>query len=110
MLPGCSSVYGGYFGGAMGVIMLVALALATTDGLRRLNALKAALSLVDSTISLLIFALWGPVDWLAVAVAAPTALIGGYFGARLARRLNEEVLRWLVVAVGLAVSIALFIG
>ncbi|MFE5118270.1 sulfite exporter TauE/SafE family protein [Streptomyces sp. NPDC056669] len=54
-----AGVYGGYFGGAMGVIMLVALALATTDGLRRLNALKAALSLVDSTISLLIFALWG---------------------------------------------------
>ncbi|MFE7314359.1 MULTISPECIES: sulfite exporter TauE/SafE family protein [unclassified Streptomyces] len=105
-----AGVYGGYFGGAMGVIMLVALALATSDGLRRLNALKAALSLVDSTISLLIFAAWGPVDWTAVAVAAPTALIGGYAGARLARRMNEEVLRWIVVAVGLSVSIALFIS
>ncbi|KIZ17600.1 sulfite exporter TauE/SafE family protein [Streptomyces natalensis] len=104
-----AGLYGGYFGGAMGVIMLVALALATSDGLRRLNALKAALSLVDSTISLLIFAVWGPVDWTAVAVAAPTALIGGYAGARLARRLNEEVLRWMVVAAGLSVSTALFV-
>jgi uncharacterized membrane protein YfcA len=104
-----AGIYGGYFGGALGVIMLVALAMATAESLRRLNALKAALSLVDSTVSLLIFAAFGPVHWPVVAVAAPTALIGGYLGARLARWMHEEVLRWSVVTIGVTVSAVLFV-
>ncbi|MDC0773775.1 sulfite exporter TauE/SafE family protein [Streptomyces sp. HD] len=103
-----AGVYGGYFAGALGVIMLVSLAMTTSDSLRRLNALKAALSLVNSTVTLLIFALFGPVDWALVAVAAPTALVGGYVGARLARWMDEELLRWTVVAIGVTVSVLLF--
>jgi uncharacterized membrane protein YfcA len=104
-----AGIYGGYFAGALGVILLAALAMATADGLRRLNALKAALSLVNSTVTLLIFAALGPVHWPVVAVAAPTALIGGYLGARLARRMPEEVLRWSVVTIGVTVSAVLFV-
>jgi uncharacterized membrane protein YfcA len=104
-----AGVYGGYFAGALGVIMLVSLAMATSESLHRLNALKAALSLVNSTVTLLIFALFGPVDWALVAVAAPTALVGGYVGARLARWMNEELLRWSVVTIGVTVSVILFV-
>ncbi len=103
-----AGLYGGCFAGALGVIILVALALATADSLRRLNALKSALSLVNSTIGLLVFAAFGPVHWPVVAVAAPTALIGGYLGARLARWMHEEVLRWSVVTIGVTVSVVLF--
>lgn len=104
-----AAVYGGYFGGALGVIMLVVLELTTLDGLRSLNALKSALSLVVSTTSLPIFTVFGPVHWWAVAVAAPAALSGGYLGAKIARRMDEQVLRWCVVSIGVAVAVYLFL-
>ena len=103
-----AAVYGGYFGGALGVILLGVLALTVRDALRRLNALKAVLSLTVATVTVLEFGLFGPVDWTAVAVVAPASLLGGFAGARVARRLNDQVLRWCVVSFGLGVAILLF--
>jgi len=110
LVPGVfgAAVYGGYFGGALGVILLGTLALGLADSLRRLNALKAALALVNGTVSLIAFALFGPVFWPAALVAAPATLVGGYAGARLASRINERVLRWCIVVFSLAVSAYLF--
>jgi uncharacterized membrane protein YfcA len=102
-------VYGGYFGGALGVIMLVVLALTTSEGLHSLNALKSGLSLVVSTVILPVFALFGPVHWWIVALGAPASLLGGVLGARIARRMDERVLRWCVVLVGVSVSVYLFL-
>ena len=99
-----ASLYGGYFGAALGVIFLGVLALTIAEPLRRLNGLKAGLSVVDSTVSLVIFGLFGPVHWAAVAVAAPAALVGGYVGARLARRVDDNVLRVGVVVFAVAVA------
>jgi uncharacterized membrane protein YfcA len=104
-----AGVYGGYFGGALGVILLGTLALTVHDTLRRLNALKGALSLVVATVTLLAFGVFGPVDWAAVGVIAPASLVGGLAGARLARRLNDRVLRWCVVGFGVVVAIVLFV-
>jgi uncharacterized membrane protein YfcA len=104
-----AGVYGGYFGGALGVILVSVLSLLAHDTLVRLNALKGALSLVAATVTVVIFALDAPVDWRAVAILAPTTLAGGYLGARLARRLPETVLRWCVVALGLAVGVYLLV-
>lgn len=99
-----ATIYGGYFGGALGVIIIGTLALTTSDSLPRLNAIKSALTLVDCTVSVVIFGLFGPVDWLRVAVAAPTTLLGGYLGARIAKRLDEGKLRFAIVSLGLTVS------
>ncbi|MGE3285416.1 MAG: sulfite exporter TauE/SafE family protein [Pseudonocardia sp.] len=104
-----AGIYGGYFGGALGVILIATLALCAHDGLVRLNALKGLLALVVATVTVVIFAVAAPVDWLAVALLAPTTLIGGYVGARIARRLREDVLRWCVVTLGLAVGIYLLV-
>ncbi|MCF7548529.1 sulfite exporter TauE/SafE family protein [Pseudonocardia sp. WMMC193] len=104
-----AGIYGGYFGGALGVILISTLSLLTHDRLVRLNALKGVLSLVAATVTVVIFSLGAPVDWTAVAVVAPTTLIGGYVGARVARRLPETVLRWCVVALGLAVGVYLLV-
>lgn len=101
------AVYGGYFGAGLGVILLGVLALTVPEPLRRLNGLKTALSVVVSTTNVALFALFGPVRWWAVAVAAPAALVGGYLGARLARRVDERVLRWTVVVFGLAMAVYL---
>lgn len=104
-----AAVYGGYFGGALGVILISTLSVLAGDTIVRLNALKGLLSLVIATVTVVIFAVGAPVDWLAVALLAPTTLVGGYVGARLARRLPDHVLRWTVVGLGLAVGIALLV-
>ena len=111
LLPGIfgAAVYGGYFGGALGDILIATLSLCASDELKRLNATKAVLSLVIASVTVVIFALRAPVDWTAVALLAPTTLIGGYLGARLARRLPENVLRVAVVLLGLGVGIYLLV-
>ncbi|MCB1031024.1 MAG: sulfite exporter TauE/SafE family protein [Acidimicrobiales bacterium] len=105
---GAAAVYGGYFGAALGVIFLGVLGLTVGGSLRELNALKAALSLIDATVSVVAFSAFGPVRWGAVLVAAPAALIGGYVGARLARRIDPDLLRILVVGFSVLVAVALF--
>ncbi|HVE96087.1 MAG TPA: sulfite exporter TauE/SafE family protein [Pseudonocardiaceae bacterium] len=104
-----AAVYGGYFGGALGVILIAVLAVAAHDDLRRLNAVKGVLSLIISVVSVAVFAIGAPVGWSVVALLAPATLVGGFLGAKLASRLPAPVLRVAVVVVGLAVSIYLFV-
>ncbi|MCW2717615.1 MAG: hypothetical protein JWR81_1437 [Pseudonocardia sp.] len=104
-----AAVYGGYFGGALGVILVATLSLCAHDTLVRLNALKGLLSLVIASVTVAVFAFGAPVNWLAVALLAPTTLVGGFLGARVARRLPEDVLRWSVVVLGIAVGIYLLV-
>jgi len=104
-----AAVYGAYFGGGLGVILLAVLGIFLADHLQRLNGLKATLSLLINTVALVAFALFGPVDWAAVAVVAPASLLGGYAGARLARRLPPDALRVVVVAFGVAVAVWLLL-
>ncbi|MGY1623615.1 sulfite exporter TauE/SafE family protein [Geodermatophilus sp. SYSU D00965] len=102
-----ATVYGGYFGGALGVILVGVLGV----GLHRLklaNALKSALSAVTATVTLAVFGLFGPVAWLVVAVAAPASLLGGFLGARIATRIPATPLRVFIVLFGVAVSAYLF--
>jgi uncharacterized protein len=102
-----ATVYGGYFGGALGVILVGVLGIGLHD-LKLANALKSALSTVTATVTVVVFGIWGPVDWAAVAVAAPAALLGGFLGARVARRIPATPLRVFIVVFGVAVSIYLF--
>jgi uncharacterized protein len=102
-----ATVYGGYFGGALGVILVGVLGIAL-HRLKLANALKSALSAVTATVTVVIFGLFGPVDWLVVAVAAPASLVGGFLGARIATRIPARPLRYLIVGFGVAVSIYLF--
>ena len=103
-----ATVYGGYFGGALGVILVGVLGI----GLHRLklaNALKSALSAVTATVTLVVFGLFGPIDWAVIAVAAPASLIGGFLGARIATRIPTTPLRIFIVVFGVAVAIYLFL-
>ncbi|MGY1725020.1 sulfite exporter TauE/SafE family protein [Blastococcus sp. SYSU DS0533] len=103
-----ATVYGGYFGGALGVILVGVLGL----GLGRLklaNALKSAVSAVTATVTLVVFGLFGDVHWSVVAVAAPATLVGGFLGARIATRIPAAPLRVLIVTVGVAVSVYLYL-
>jgi uncharacterized membrane protein YfcA len=101
------AVYGGYFGAALGVMYVAALALVLDESLNRVNALKNVLSATVGLVTVIVFALFGPVHWVAVAVLAPATVIGGYAGARLARRLPSRVLRFVIVAFGTAIGLVL---
>ena len=105
-----ASVYGAYFGGGLGIILLAVLALGMRSDLQRLSGLKALLALVINTVAVLGFVVFGPVHWVAVAVIAPASFLGGLLGARLARYLDPAVLRAAVVALGLGVGIRLLLG
>ncbi|MGH8861622.1 MAG: sulfite exporter TauE/SafE family protein [Jatrophihabitantaceae bacterium] len=102
-------LYGGYFGGGLGVILMALLGLTVAAPLTRVNALKGVLQLLVATVSLLVFALFGPVDWVAALLIAPLSLLGGVLGGRLVRRLSEPVLRAFVVVFGIAVGVWLAI-
>jgi uncharacterized protein len=103
-----ATVYGGYFGGALGVILVGVLGVAL-HRLKLANALKSALSAVTATVTLVVFGFFGPVEWIVVAVAAPASLVGGFLGARIATRIPATPLRVLIVTFGVAVSIYLFV-
>lgn len=104
-----ASIYGGYFGGARSVILIAILVLAATDSMRRLNALKSWLGMIGSAVTLVVYALIAPVDWLAVLMLVPTTLLGGFVGGKVAQKLPANLLRYLVVviAAGVAVSMVL---
>jgi uncharacterized membrane protein YfcA len=103
-----AAAYGGYFGGALGVILVGVLGLAL-HRLKLANAMKSAISLVVATVTVIVFGIFGPVHWVVVAVAAPASLLGGFLGARVATKIPSTPLRVLIVAFGVLVSIYLFI-
>jgi uncharacterized membrane protein YfcA len=102
-----AAVYGAYFGAGVGIMMLAILGIFLTDGLQRLNALKGLLSLLVAVVAAVWFAFFADVSWVAVAVMAAASLVGGQLGVLLARRLNDQVLRWLVIAFGVAIGMRL---
>ncbi|MFI6132023.1 sulfite exporter TauE/SafE family protein [Micromonospora sp. NPDC051141] len=101
------TVYGGYFGAALGVMLVAGLALVLDATLARVTAVKNLLSAVVGLTTLVVFALFGPVQWVAVAVVAPATVVGGYAGARLARRLPAVVLKTVIVLFGTTIGLYL---
>ncbi|ATE55664.1 MULTISPECIES: sulfite exporter TauE/SafE family protein [Actinosynnema] len=102
-------VYGGYFNAGMGVLVLAAVSLVLDEPLRRISALRNVFAAVVGITTVLLYSAFGPVNWLAVAVLAPATVIGGYVGARIARKLPQEVLRWTIVVFATCVAIALYL-
>jgi hypothetical protein len=101
------AVYGGYFGAALGVMYVAALALVLDETLNRINALKNALSAAVGLVTLVVFAIFAPIQWGAALTLAPATIVGGYAGARLARRLPSRVLKILIVTFGTAIGLVL---
>lgn len=106
---GLVAIYGGYFNAALGVMLVAALGLVLHETIARVGALKNATSTVIGVVAASGYALFGPVNWAAVAVVTPATLLGGYAGARLARRLPAAVLRGVIVAFGTIVGVVLLL-
>jgi hypothetical protein len=91
--------------------MILALCLHTVDrNLARANALKNMFVGAASVVSALIFVIAGPVDWAAIVPLGIGLFAGSTLGPRVARRLSADVLRWIVVCLGLALAVRLWIS
>jgi len=101
-------IYGGYFGGGIGILMLAALGLIGLTDMHEMNGLKNLLAICINGVAAIYFAISGAVLWRDGTIMAITAIIGGYLGARLAKRLGRTFVRRAVVVIGLAMGIALF--
>jgi len=104
----CISIYGGYFGGGIGFLMLAAL---TAAGLaiRSANATKNVLAGVMNASAVAIFVFSPQVHWPQAAIACVGAAIGGVIGGHMVSKVNQKVLRAAAVLIGIALTIGLFI-
>ena len=93
-------VYGGYFGAGLGIMLLAGLAVAGLEELRVANALKNGMSALVNGIAVAVFVSQGIVVWPAALTMMAGAALGGFAGARIARRLPHKLFRAIVVAVG----------
>jgi uncharacterized protein len=103
------AVYGGFFGGGIGILMLATLSLMGMRNIHTMNALKVVLASCINSVALLTFILKGIVVWPQALVMMAGAILGGWGGASLARKIDERYIRIYVIVVGLVMSIALFI-
>ena len=106
---GLASIYGGYFGAGLSVIVLSALGLTIEDSLTRLNALKQAVAFTVNIAAAIFFLFSGHVIWSIALVMAIGALIGGVLGGKLASRIKPATLRWTIVVIGVIISIIYFV-
>lgn len=104
-----TSVYGGYFGAAQGVIFLALLALTLDDDLQRLNGVKNVIAAVVNGVAAVYFIARHDVAWVAVLILVITSTIGGQLGALWGRRIPANVLRIAIAVVGTAVAIKLLV-
>lgn len=102
------AIYGGYFGGGIGFLMLAAL---TAAGLavRNAGATKNVLAAAMNAAAVVVFVFTPHIPWLRVAVLAAGAILGGWLGALALRYVNEKLIRGFVVVLGIALTIGLFI-
>jgi uncharacterized protein len=105
-----AAVYGAYFGAGLGVVLLAVLSLTIDDALNRINGLRSVLALTVNTVAVLIFVVHAHVAWDAAGLMAVSSLVGGYLGARLARRVPPVVLRTTILGLGLAAATRLLVG
>ena len=103
------SVYGGYFGAGMGILMLAALGLIGMTDLHQMNGLKNLLAICINGIAAIYFAVSGAVNWRDGVIMALGSIAGGWFGAHMARRLGRVFVRRVVIAIGLGMTFALLL-
>ena len=102
------AIYGGYFGGGIGFLMLAALTMAGLP-VRNAGATKNMLAGVMNASAVAIFIYSSPIAWERVLVLGVGAIIGGQLGVWMLKRVNEKLLRIGIVAIGILLTIGLFL-
>jgi uncharacterized protein len=102
-------IYGGYFGGAVGIIMLAVWSLAGLRDIHAMNGGRTLLGGVMNAAAVVCFIIAGKVWWLQTALMLVAAVIGGYAGARFARQINPALIRGLIIVFSVLVTAAFFL-
>jgi uncharacterized membrane protein YfcA len=102
------SVYGGFFGAGMGIMMLASLAMAGHEDVHEINAIKNLLSAIIYSVTVLTFVTAGAVSWPYTIIMLATATLGGYWGASIARKIPAPWLRRFIIAVGFMLTVFYF--
>jgi uncharacterized protein len=103
-----ASVYGGYFGAGVSVIILAVLALIYNESITKLNAIKQALAFSINISAAVYFCFSGKVIWITALVMAVGAIAGGIIGGKLSSKIKPAILRWTVITIGLIVAVYYF--
>ena len=107
-IQGLIAVYGGYFGGGIGFLMLAALTIAGQQ-VKAANATKNALAMTMNASAVVIFAFSPMVNWIAVLALGLGGIAGGLLGSWLIHRMPAKILRGVIVLVGVALTVWLFV-
>lgn len=102
------SIYGGYFGGGIGILMLAALGVMGMENIHEMNAVKNALATCINGVAVVIFILRGAIVWPDALLMIVAAIIGGYGGAYYARKLDPRFVRVFVILVGCTMTLYFF--
>jgi len=109
LLQFVTAVYGGFFGGGIGIIMLATLALMGMEDIHAMNGLKTVLATLINGVATLTFIIDRAVVWPQALVMLVGAVVGGYAGAAVARRLDPLLVRRFVIVVGVVMTIYFFV-
>lgn len=104
------AIYGGYFGGAQGIVFLAALGLLVPDALQRSTALKNAIALFVTAVAAMAFVVFGVIDWSVAGLLGAGSILGGQLGSHVGRRLPDAALRAFIVVVGSSAVVKLWLG
>jgi len=102
------ALYGGFFGGGLGIMLMAGLQITGFRSIHLNNALKNLLGAVISFAAFIIFSLSGIVHWPYTLIAFSGAVIGGFLGARLAKSLSEKYLRAVIISFGCFLTVYYF--
>ena len=102
-----SATYGGYFGAGNGILMLAAMGLIGLHDIHRANGIKNFLGICINGVAVFSFSIAHMVSWPSALLMAVAATIGGYVGARTARRVGRVFIRRAIVVIGFAITIAM---
>jgi uncharacterized protein len=98
------SVYGGFFGGGIGIMMLALLAMVRIEDIHSMNAVKSLLAAAINGAAVVTFIVAGAVRWPQALLMIAGAIFGGYGGAHMAQKLNPKLVRAFVIAVGFSMT------
>jgi len=102
------SIYGGYFGAGIGILMLASLGFLGLHDIHQMNALKNVLGSLINAVAAVWFVMSGLIDWPKAGVMTVGALVGYFIGAHYSQRIAPAKVRHLITAVGFTISIVMF--
>jgi uncharacterized membrane protein YfcA len=102
------AIYGGFFGAGLGILMLAVLGLLGLENIHEMNALKTLQASLVNGVAVLTFVVAGAINWPIALLMTAGAIIGGYGGAAIARRIEPRWVRYAVIAISVTLTTYFF--